>query len=65
MDNDMSYQIKWIWKLNLSLNNNHVLKLNETRFVLELQRNLISLGELDEKRDMRIHRGFMKLYSLA
>lgn len=57
----MSCQIKVIGRLNLLLENNHILELAETRYVSSLQRNLISLGELDDEYNIRIHKGFTKI----
>lgn len=57
----MSCQIKVIGRHNLLLENNHILELAETRYVSSLQRNLISLGELDDEYNIRIHKGFTKI----
>ncbi|XP_022848593.1 uncharacterized protein LOC111370921 [Olea europaea var. sylvestris] len=61
MGNDMSCQIRGTGKLNLLLSNNYILELDKVRYVPELKRNLISLGELDEKYDIRIHKSLIRL----
>lgn len=53
---DMSCQIKGIEKIKMLLNN-YILELNNTRYVVELKRNLISLGQLDDKYTIMIHKG--------
>lgn len=61
MENAMNCQIKGIEKLRLMLNNNHILELNNTNYVLEFKRNLISLVELDDNYNKLIHKGLIKL----
>lgn len=57
----MSCPIEGTGKVKLLLDNNYILELENTRYVLELKRNLISLGELDEKYNINIHKGLISL----
>ncbi|XP_022864054.1 uncharacterized protein LOC111384065, partial [Olea europaea var. sylvestris] len=61
MRNDISCQIEGIGKVKLLLDNNYALELENIRYVPELKRNLISLGELDEKYNIYIHKGLISL----
>lgn len=62
IENDMSCQIKENGKLKPLLNNNCILELKNTRVVRELKRNIISLGKLDEKYNILIHKDLTRLY---
>lgn len=60
MGNDMSCLIKGIGKIKLSMNN-YILELDNCRYVPELKRNLISLGQLDDRFTIVIQNGLLRL----
>lgn len=62
MRNDTSCQIEGIEKFILLFENNNILEQNEITYLSDWQRNLIFLGVLDNKYDIRIYGGFTKIF---
>lgn len=61
MGNDTACQIKEIGKFNLLLNNTYIFELSEAKYVPDLLRNLISLGELYNEYEIKIYKRFSKI----
>jgi hypothetical protein len=62
MGNHMACQVKGIGTITLRVKDNNVLVLEKTRYVPDLQRNLISLGVLDDLNyDIMINAGYIKI----
>lgn len=62
MGNHMTCQVKGIGTINLKVKGNNILALEKTRYIPNLQRNLISLGVLDDlKYDILINKGYIKI----
>lgn len=60
MGNDIIFQVKDIAKTNILLENIYFLELPKTSYVANLQRNLISLGELNDEYKLRFIKDIQK-----
>ena len=62
MYSNIAYKVIRIWDIIVKLDTSYVLKLKDVRYILEMTRNLISLGELEKNNFTgKIENGMLKM----